>query len=314
MRKQKIVNVLRFLVPVLIATGLWGSVPVVAKLAYQQLEITAGDLWKQLVFAGVQFFPAGLIVLAFLAIRKKRVTPQKKQWRSIAAIGLLQVALYYGLYYFGHAQTSSMRSTIINATTTFFSVGLAHLIGMDRLNLRKTIGCVLGFAGVVVLQLGGKNTGVSSLLGESMILLAAIVNSISKLMTKKIVTDVDPMLVNGWQLLIGGGVVLALGLAGGGTFDAHSAAGFGIIAYLVLVAVVAFNLWGWLLRNYNIGSVVVCSFLTSLFSAILSMVVLPEENPVTVYSLLSIVLICVGVIIVNLHLQNERAGKAAQKA
>ncbi|WP_176546968.1 EamA family transporter, partial [Salmonella enterica] len=56
-------------------------------------------------------------------------------------------------FYIGLAFTSGVKGSIMNATGTFFSVLLAHFIYQnDRFSYNKTLGCILGFAGVMVVN------------------------------------------------------------------------------------------------------------------------------------------------------------------
>ena len=57
-------------------------------------------------------------------------------------------------FYIGLAYATGVKSSIMNATGTFFSVLLAHFIYKnDRLSFNKALGCMIGFAGVLVGQL-----------------------------------------------------------------------------------------------------------------------------------------------------------------
>jgi drug/metabolite transporter (DMT)-like permease len=59
----------------------------------------------------------------------------------------------------------------MNATGTFFSVLLAHFIYQnDKLSYNKTLGCVLGFAGVMVVNLNNGLMDFSfSLMGDGFV-------------------------------------------------------------------------------------------------------------------------------------------------
>ena len=52
---------------------LWGSAIPVIKTGYRLMEVDAADTASQIVFAGVRFTLAGLLVLIFASIREKKV-------------------------------------------------------------------------------------------------------------------------------------------------------------------------------------------------------------------------------------------------
>ena len=73
----------------------------------------------------------------------------RRTWGQMALLGLTQTSLQYLFFYLGLAHTTGVKSSIMNATGTFFSVLLAHFIYKnDRLSYNKVLGCVVG---VVVL-------------------------------------------------------------------------------------------------------------------------------------------------------------------
>jgi len=68
--------------------------------------------------------------------------------REIATLGLTQTTAQYIFFYIGLAYTTGVKSSIMNSTTIFFSVLLAHFIYRnDRLSFNKVFGCLIGLAG-----------------------------------------------------------------------------------------------------------------------------------------------------------------------
>ena len=98
--------------------------------------------------------------------------------RSLAAyfgMAILNGALPFCLIVFGQTRIASGLASILNATTPIFTMLLAHFaLAGERLDLRRRIGVLLGFAGVVVLFSGRSTSG-----GELPGLLACIGAAIS---------------------------------------------------------------------------------------------------------------------------------------
>lgn len=98
--------------------------------------------------------------------------------RSLAAyfgMAILNGALPFCLIVFGQTRIASGLASILNATTPIFTMLLAHFaLAGERLDLRRSIGVLLGFAGVVVLFSGRSASG-----GEWLGLLACIAAAIS---------------------------------------------------------------------------------------------------------------------------------------
>lgn len=309
MRRKRIEDALRFLTPVLLATALWGSAFPGVKIAFSFLQIDADNIAQQMYFAGLRFIPAGLLVFAVAAARKKTLVPRRENWPPLLLMSGMQVVLYYGLYFYGLAHTSSVRTAILNATPAFFTVGFAHLLGMERLTLRRAAGCLAGFLGILVMNAGG-GAGGFTFRGEGLLLLAMASDGISKLISRSVTRGgVDPLVANAWQMVLGGGVLLLAGLCGGGRFGAFPVRGALWLGYLAVVSAVTFTLWMGLLKRYDIGSVSVCSFLTPVFGTLATAALLPQEGALSPRYLLALLLICCGVVIVNARV---RRGKSVQ--
>ena len=141
----------------LIACALWGSAIPFIKLSYAQFRIDTGNPGSLLLFAGVRFMLAGAMVLAVYSAKERRAPlPAARDWPRIALISLFQTAMQYFCYYLALRYTSGVTASILVGTNTFFSILIAALIfRMEPLTARKLTGCAVGFAGVVVSQLGG---------------------------------------------------------------------------------------------------------------------------------------------------------------
>lgn len=106
------------------------------------------------------------------------------------------------------------------------------------------------------------------------------------------------MVVTGWQLTIGGAVLLLAGIVGGGHFQTVSPQAFCLLGYLIFLSAAAFTVWTWLLKRYPVGKVSVYNFLVPVFGSLMSGVVL-GETVFTVRNMLSLLLVCAGIVLVN---------------
>jgi drug/metabolite transporter (DMT)-like permease len=162
----------------LIACFLWGSAFPCVKIGYALFGIAASDAASIIMFAGVRFTLAGLLVVAALSIaRRKLFLPEKRDLKVIGILSLFQTILQYLFFYVGLAHATGVTSSIIEATNTFFSVLLAALVFRnERLTTRKVLGCIVGFAGVALVDLAGQ-TGAGftfTLAGEGLVLASTI--------------------------------------------------------------------------------------------------------------------------------------------
>lgn len=258
---------------------LWGSAYPAIKTGYLLLGIAREDVATQLVFAGYRFVGAGALLLVFAAISGKSLTGLSgRQFAQLASLGVGQTSLQYVFFYIGLAHTTGVKASILNAVGVFFSVLLAHgLYANDRLTSRKLVGCLMGFAGVLTVNLGGDVGLEFHWLGEGFIILAALVLSSASIYGKRISQGMDSVVMTGYQLAVGGGVLWAVGLVLGGKVSAFTVQSAALLGYLSALSAVAFALWGILLKYNKVSKVTIYNFLIPVFGAGLSAVFLNES-------------------------------------
>ncbi len=285
----------------LLCCVLWGSSYPAIKTGYAWFGIAKSDVPTQLVFAGWRFLGAGLVLLAWaLAMRKTIWGLGPGAARQLVVLGLAQTALQYVFFYIGLAYTTGVKGSIMNATGTFFSVLLAHWVyHNDRLSHAKLWGCLVGFAGVMVVNLGRGTLDLDfTLLGEGFVVLAALVLAAASIYGKQVSQRMDSVVMTGWQLAIGGAALLAMGWGTGGSLHGFTPASTTLLVYLALLSSAAFSLWSLLLKHNRVSQVTVFNFTVPVFGAGLSAVFLGEAL-LEWKNLLALVLVCAGIWLVT---------------
>lgn len=288
---------------------LWGSSYPAIKTGYAWFGIARTDIPTQLVFAGWRFLGAGLILLAWaLSQRKPIVNLGAGSARRLVVLGLSQTTLQYVFFYVGLAYTTGVKGSIMNATGTFFSVLLAHWIyHNDRLSHAKLWGCLVGFAGVMVVNLGRGTLDLDfTLLGEGFVVIAAFVLAAASIYGKQVSQRMDSVVMTGWQLGIGGVALLAIGSALGGSLTGFTWASTALLVYLALLSSAAFSLWSILLKHNRVSQVTVFNFTVPIFGAALSALFLGEAL-LEWKNLLALVLVCAGIWLVTREAAERRA-------
>ena len=142
---------------------LWGSAFPFIKMGYRLFSIETGDTASILCFAGIRFMLGSLLVLlgSFLLQNRLPPLPRGKVAAECCALGLWQTTAQYAFYYSAVALLTGAFGGILNSTQSFLGVLLAHFLygDADRLTPAKALGCVLGFAGVLIGTLGNHGSG-----------------------------------------------------------------------------------------------------------------------------------------------------------
>lgn len=114
-----------------------------------------GDLglksFGPLTVAAGRVSSAAVILAAVALLRRRRFPAEPKTWAALLVMGALNNAIPFSLIFWGQTRIDSGLAAILNAMTPIFTVVLAHLVGDERLTLRRIVGVLLGFAGVAAL-------------------------------------------------------------------------------------------------------------------------------------------------------------------
>ncbi|MGN1014330.1 MAG: DMT family transporter [Butyricicoccus sp.] len=288
-------------IPALICTLLWGSAFPSVKTGYALFGI-GEDAFSKLFFAGWRFMLAGVLVLiAYRVLYSKTILPKYNQVKGILLLGLVQTTMQYVFFYIGLSHTTGVKGSVLTATTTFLAVIFSHfLFPNDRLNKYKALGCFMGFEGVVLISMTSSEMFESgfALNGEGFMLFSAAAAAAGAVISKIVAKGAEPMIITGWQLVVGGGILLLMGTAGGGHFEQTSPQAFGLLGYLIFLSATAFTLWTILLKKFPVGKVTIYNFLVPIFGSLMSGIVL-HETVFTRRNLLSLLFVCAGIILAN---------------
>lgn len=280
---------------------LWGSAYPGVKIGYNLFHISTGNVFSELSFAGYRFIIAGLMVLIVAFFSSRHLFALT--WRNVASLALLGVAqttLQYVFFYIGLGHTTGVKASIMNGTSAFFSVILAHfLYKNDRINLKKTAGCILGFSGVLLVNFSSDLLDFSfKWTGEGFVAVAAFAFSAATIYGKRVCRQLDSVIVTGWQLLFGGIVLMLLGFSRGGYVTDFSMGSTLILLYLGLLSALAFTIWTILLKYNKVGSIAIYNFLIPVSGAVLSAIFL-GENILQWKNAVALILVCTGIYVVN---------------
>lgn len=286
----------------LLCCALWGSAFPCIKMGYQFFEIKASDTATQILFAGMRFFLAGILAIVIGSfLNKKPLLPRKGAVGRILWLSLLQTVAQYLFFYIGLAHTTGVKASIIEGVNVFIAILVASLIfHQESLTGRKIIGCVIGFAGVVLVNLNGNGIGLGlSFFGEGFIFFSTVAYAFSSVFLKRYSKEDNPVMLSGYQFVAGGAIMMICGYLMGGRITHVTTHGIVMLVYLAVVSAVAYSLWGILLKYNPISKVAVFGFMNPVFGVILSAILLQEKDALGVSCIVALVLVCIGIYIVN---------------
>ena len=286
----------------LVCCALWGSAFPCIKIGYQMFEIDAADTAAQILFAGYRFTLAGILtVLIGSVLNRGFLIPKKESFGKIFKLSMLQTVLQYFFFYVGLAHTTGVKGSIVEASNVFLAILVSSLIfHQEKLDQKKVLGCIVGFAGVVLINLSGSNVDMSfNLTGDGFIFISAIAYALSSVLIKKYSAKSDPVMLSGYQFTAGGLVMILIGFVMGGRIHTASMPAMILLIYMALISAVAYTLWGILLKYNPVSKVSIFGFTNPVFGVILSAIILREGNVFGMKDLIALVLVSIGILIVN---------------
>lgn len=281
---------------------LWGSAFPCVKIGYRLFEIDTSSAPSLMLFAGVRFSLAGILVIIFGSIQQKKfLVPKPKNIWRVLIVALFQTAMQYTFFYIGLANTTGVKSAVLNGLGVFFTIlGACFIFRTEKFGLIKLLGCILGFGGVVIINIGGGFTFDFTLLGEGFVIFSGLSSAIAAGFMKIFSKHENPSALSGYQFLIGGVVLVIIGLSAGGRITHISVGAAFMLLYLAFLSACAFTLQGFLLKYNPVSKVAVFKSTNPLFGALFSAIILSESDQLLSWTtLVAIVLVTAGIFIIN---------------
>lgn len=263
----------------LTAAVVWGWAYPLIKLGFKEFTITPDMTGSKMLFAGIRFCLSGLIILA---MAKGRGISFKLRRGSdsgfLLLYALFNTTFHYAFFYFGLSHSEGARAAILNTLSVFTVVLLACLFfKSDKLTLRKILGCLIGFLGILALNLGGEQGGTGfTWLGDGMIILNALSSAVASLMTRGLSQRVNVFVGTGYSLALGGFLLVVPGLLLEGTLPLITPLGLFYLLLLIGISTTGFSLYNKLLSCNPVGKVAIYNSLIPIIGALTSCLCLGE--------------------------------------
>lgn len=305
-RKALLDNRIFAVILAVFCTLLWGTAFPFIKLGYSSFAIADNDIGAKLLFAGLRFTIAGVMVWIVTAFFLKSLPKLKKtELAPTAILGVVQTTAQYLFTYIGIGFTSGTNTSVITACASFFTVLAAPIFFKDdKITPQKILGCALGFLGVTAIN-GVGEIGIDTIFGDSMILMSTVSAAAGNIISKKVAANINPVKLTAFQLIIGGIILTVLGLLFGGRLKFSNIQSVAVLLWLAFVSAAAFAIWTALLKHHPASMITVFNLLVPVFGTLLSGILL-GENVFGLKTFVSLLLISFGIAIVNIAGKTKR--------
>ena len=284
----------------------WGS-------TYLAIRVVV-DTAPPLLAMGARFLAAGLLLAAFLLVRRGRsaLRVTRRQLGGAALVGILLLLCGNGGVAVAEQTVPSGIAALLVAATPLWLVVLRRL-ARDRIARLTLVGTLVGFVGIAVLVLPGGLTSPDGspvrAWGLVVVVVAAACWALGSFLSSRIPMPGDAFVATTWEMLAGGVGLLLSGSVSGELADldlgAVSGAAWAWLAYLVLVgSLVAFSAYVWLLAHAPISLTATYAYVNPVVAVLLGALVLGEPITAAVVAGGAVVVLGVGLVVTS-----ERPGR-----
>jgi len=272
----------------------WGSSFLFTKLAVTNLPPA--------LFSGIRFVTAGTLLAIISRVWSGSPYPRRGiEWRHVIITGFFMVFVSNGLNTWSMRYLASNQSALLNGTAAFWIAGRG-VFGRRGHPLTRwaVVGLCIGFLGAALMLIPKEPLSTHSLLAQAGALTACFSWSLGTLYYRSIDTKLSSLMFMGMQMLMGGLMLLAVGIANGDAAHwAPNASGLAALIYLTFFSsCLAYTAYGWLSLNAAPALIGTYGYVNPAIAAFLGWQFLNEHLSGT--QLVGMVIIIVGVSMLTL--------------
>jgi len=265
------------------------------------LPIKIALFWMPpIALAAVRFSVSILVIYTYSRIAGIDLVIEKGGWRHVCIIGSI-FGVQFSLLHVGLDNTTVSHGAILMNTQPFYVAVLAHFFLMDdRLTIRKIIGIILAFIGVVFLFSKAGAGGSKTIVGDTIMMVAAFLWASQTVYIKRHLEDWDPIPVVLVPMIIGVYILVTahLILERGEPVTFNSTVAAAIFYQGAIVAGFGYLTWTNLLLKYQASTLSTFVFLMPVSGVVLGVLFMNDE--LTIRLALGLLCIAVGILVVNI--------------
>ena len=255
----------------LVTVTLWGSAFVAIRDAGETLSPGSLALGRLLV---------SLVVLGVAASIWREPLPRRRDVGQIAAFGVLFLGVYsVALNAAERRVDAGTAAMLINVGPLLIAI-LAGIFLEEGFPRWLMAGCVLAFAGCVLIGLANTQAGSQVGLGIALLVVAACAYAVAVVIQKPVLARVSPLQVTWLGCAAGALACLPFAPVLLGELDDAGATAIGWMVYLgVVPTALGFATWAFALRRMSAGRLASLAYLIPVVAILLGWVLLGETPP-----------------------------------
>ena len=246
---------------------------------------------------------AALTLIVFCVVAKLEIKITVEILSAYIGMGLLNNVIPFSLIVWGQTQIASSLASILNATTPLFTLVVAHFLTADeKMNTKKLIGVLVGFAGVVIMispQLVGQLNG--TIIGQFLVLGAALSYAFSGVYGRRFKKlGVNPIVTATGQLIMSSLILIPIALVIDNPWRLavpDLKVLLAIIALAILSTSLAYVIFFEILQRAGASNLLLVTFLIPVTAIFLGVLVLNEM--LFLEQIVGMIILAVGLLVID---------------
>jgi drug/metabolite transporter (DMT)-like permease len=279
------------LVPVFIVYLAWGATYLAIRFGVRE-----GSGFPPFSFASLRYLSAGGLLWLWSVLRRRRITPTKAEWSTLALSGLLMLVGGNGMVTWAEQQADSSLAALLVAAVPIWAILIEAVLNKRIPSLRLLAAVLVGFSGIALLAVPGMMKGVrAEVLSIGALLIAGFSWALGSVRQVRKPVSLDPAMNSGYQMLIGGVGLFLLSRLVGEPLPTPTGESWLALVFLALVgSVLAFTAYVTALKSLPIQIVMTYTYVNPVIAVLLGWMILGEQ--ITAWTLGGMALVLLGVV------------------
>jgi drug/metabolite transporter (DMT)-like permease len=233
-----------------------------------------------ILFAATRFTLAGSLLLLFVPFLGRENRLRRKDFFPVLGLGIVGITLTQTVFTVGVSLTTAANTALVYSTAPVWGMLLGFVLGLERPRFTGVLGIGLSLLGVGFIVYGGLDFAGTSLLGDALILAAAVFWGSYTVLSLSLLRRYTPLALAAYALTLGGLAAFPLAVLVPGGFDVGPLDGltWGAAAYSALCSsAFGFAAWGWGVSHVGANRVLIYQYLVTLTGVATGIVLLGED-------------------------------------
>lgn len=231
-------------------------------------------------------FSVGAVTLLIVTTVLKLGLPEKRYWKHLLLVGLLQTAAVFLLVMYGLRFVEAGKSSVLLYSMPIWSSLLAVKYLGEKLSFKQLFGLFISMIGLLTI-LGWDiwmEQSSEAVFGEILIIIAAMVWAVANIYYRLHLQALPKIQASAYQMTFGasGIIIAAVLMEWGEPIYLNGASIFYILFTGVIASAVCFTVWYVILSRINMATATIATLLVPIFGLLFSQVLLGERITVEI--------------------------------